>query len=216
MSAIIRRHLRDEIRTIVIDRILSGGLPEGEVVGEEALAVDIGVSRTPLREALLTLQRDGFVESHHGRGFIVRPLTVLEAQELYPIVWTLEGFALSHSAPATPAQLKQLGKLNRDLRSGQSTIARTAADAEWHRLLLDGCRNAKLTEVLSSLKLATQRYELSYLAADPHVATSVREHAEILRLLSNGRASEARKALTVHWQRGMRRLIAALATRPRP
>jgi DNA-binding GntR family transcriptional regulator len=70
--------------------ILSAALPPGVRVNEVALARELGISRTPLREALFGLEREGLVISHPRRGFFVSPLDVKDAREVYPLLATLE------------------------------------------------------------------------------------------------------------------------------
>jgi DNA-binding GntR family transcriptional regulator len=77
-----KRPLRDEVKHQVLERVVRGRLPFGHRINETALAEELGVSRTPLREALLELQREGFLHSATARGFTVRPLTTHEIQEI--------------------------------------------------------------------------------------------------------------------------------------
>src|ERR1700694_4505406 len=86
------------------DRILTGALRPGALLSPAELASALHGSATPAREALIELTLEGRVESRPALGFRVRELTVREAQELYPLIWTLEGLAL-RSAPPSAALL---------------------------------------------------------------------------------------------------------------
>jgi DNA-binding FadR family transcriptional regulator len=81
--------LRADLRLKVLERILNGKLSPGVRVNESRLAKELGVSRTPLREALFQLEREGFVRSDRDRGFSVEPMSAREIRELYPMLWTL-------------------------------------------------------------------------------------------------------------------------------
>ena len=70
-----RRHLREHLGEVIRDRIVRQRLPANQSIGEVALAAELGVSRTPVRETLLGLERDGFVKAVPGRGFVVLPLS---------------------------------------------------------------------------------------------------------------------------------------------
>lgn len=97
--------LREELRQAVLQRILRGVLPPGSRIIESKLSEELGVSRTPLREALLHLEQQGFVRSDLARGFSVEPLSQQEVREIYPIIWTLEGLALRSIGPLLKATL---------------------------------------------------------------------------------------------------------------
>lgn len=89
-----KRPLRDHVKHQVLERLVRGMLPFGNRINETVLAEELGVSPTPLREALLHLQREGFVRSDTARGLTVRPLSQHEVRETYPILCTMECLAL--------------------------------------------------------------------------------------------------------------------------
>ncbi len=95
---IARVPLRDEVYRQVLDRIHRGSLPAGVRLRDSELAAQLGVSRTPVREALLRLARDGVLENSMGRGFRVRSLDASELQEVGAILGTLESLALRLSS----------------------------------------------------------------------------------------------------------------------
>ena len=89
-----RESLRDQVRESLRRQIVEGALAPGEALKELELSESLGVSRTPLREALIQLEQDGMVRAGKSRGFSVAPLTVDEVEELFPIVGSLHGLAL--------------------------------------------------------------------------------------------------------------------------
>ncbi len=98
---ISRAPLRDEVCRQILDRIHRGDLPPGSRVRDSDLASQLGVSRTPIREALLHLARDGVLETAMGRGFRVRPIDAAELREVGDILGALESLALRLSPPAS-------------------------------------------------------------------------------------------------------------------
>ena len=94
MTAIQRQNLSSQALEEIRRLILEGNLAPGGPIVESGLAADLGVSRTPLREALHSLEREGLVTSEPGRGFLVAQLVAREAQELYPLRALLEPLAL--------------------------------------------------------------------------------------------------------------------------
>lgn len=100
------------IRREVLERILTGELQAGEPVGVSRLARITGVSRTPVREAFLQLQREGFLTLRENRGFFVPELTEREARELFPIVHALEDLALIAAGRPSRTRLERLEALS--------------------------------------------------------------------------------------------------------
>ncbi|MEM6570130.1 MAG: GntR family transcriptional regulator, partial [Planctomycetota bacterium] len=89
-----RTSLRQQAASELRSRLLRGDLAPGHRVNETAIAAELGVSQTPVREALLLLERERFLDSAPGRGFTVRPLDPDEVREIYPVLGNLEAFAL--------------------------------------------------------------------------------------------------------------------------
>jgi len=92
--------IRTDLRRIVLERIVSGTLAPGVRIKEARLAEELGTSRTPLREALIKLEQEGFVRSELAHGFTVEPISGREVREIYPLLWTLETLALRSSGNA--------------------------------------------------------------------------------------------------------------------
>jgi DNA-binding GntR family transcriptional regulator len=209
-----RRPLRDAVYRDLRERIVEGGLPPGTRLRDTALAQELGVSRTPVREALVRLTHDGFVEADTGRGFTVRALQVADIESAYPILWTLESLALSLCPPFTETQLATLARINRRLeRADQTPAERLAIDTEWHAALLAQCPNSRLLEMIASLKEFLAVYEFAY-ARRQTVATSLTEHAAILDALRNNDVARAQRALEQNWRGTLEQLKPWLASLP--
>ena len=89
MSLIIR-NLSDQLVDLVRERILSGRVPAEGAIRQDALAAELGISKIPLREALARLEQEGLLKSQANRGFFVRSLNTVEAQEVYALRLKLE------------------------------------------------------------------------------------------------------------------------------
>src|SRR5881396_1764111 len=111
--------IRADLRRIVLERIVRGELAPGVRIKESRLAEELGTSRTPLREALINLEQEGFVRSELAHGFSVEPLSGREVRETYPILWTLEGLALRASGNAIYTLLGELTKINATLADSE-------------------------------------------------------------------------------------------------
>src|SRR5690348_7730652 len=91
--------LRAAVYARIVALIVAGEYRPGSVLTEAALSRAMGVSRTPVREALLRLEAEGVLESTLARGFTLRPLSRSEAAELYPILAALEARAVKDAGP---------------------------------------------------------------------------------------------------------------------
>lgn len=203
---IVRSFLQDQVRRQVLDRILRAELREGAPIREEALARDIGVSRTPLREALFHLAREGFVDVHPGRGFSVRSLTLEQAAEIYPIVGALESAALAMGAPKAAALVPRLREINAALASASSATERVGFDVDWHAAIVGAAANAHLGRLMASLWDMIRRYELAYMRETVHIKSSTAEHDRIAERLEMVDVEGARDLLAAHWRDGFERV----------
>lgn len=186
--------------------ILSAALPPGVRVNEVALARELGISRTPLREALFGLEREGLVVSHPRRGFFVSPLDVKDAREVYPLLATLEALALRTGAKAIAADKVALDRLNSAFRAAGDPTEAVEADRAWHERLVSHCRNERLISMVQQLRAAALRFELQFLAERPRAAESARQHATILDATVHGAVGKAAQLLEDNWMRGLRRV----------
>lgn len=204
-----KRPLRDEVKHQVLERLVRGRLPFGHRINETALAEDLGVSRTPLREALLELQREGFLHSATARGFTIRPLTAREIQEIYPILWTLESLALQsvEQAPNIEALVDYNKKLHRAKNDPEKALE---LDSDWHSLLISECRNERLRVMISELKRIVRRYEYTFMWDVALIERSVEQHQAVIDALSHNDGQHAEMALQMNWRTGMESLLARL------
>jgi len=204
-----RRPLRHDILKILLDRILRGQLPIGQKLNEPQLAEELGVSRTPLREALVQLQHAGLVESRQGKGFLVTPLSAKDVEEVYPIIAELESLAV-RSTPrgilltATP-RLKSIAVKMATL--ADKPLQAQALDDLWHRTLISGCTNQRLRTTLEGLKLIVSRYEYAYMSSQPRVRVSAQQHLSIALALGEQRLDDALEMLRFNWNQSTAEML---------
>lgn len=207
--AIERKTLRSQVREELLERMRAGDVRPGESINEVQLAAELGVSRTPLREALIALESEGQIESENGKGFRFVPLSAREFEELCPIIVALESLAID----LTPVDdLKRLGaELVRLAADFNEDVAQHALvnrrDDEWHELMLSACPNQRLLEYIGGVRLAIHRYESLLVSDDSMVERSSHEHTEIAQNLVAGDLPAAKVALAANWTNGMRRLL---------
>jgi DNA-binding GntR family transcriptional regulator len=205
---ITRVPLREQVHRAVVGRILREELPPGSRISDSVMAQELGVSRTPVREALLRLEREGFLEVDVGRGFFVKPLSAMEMREVYPILWTLEILALRSQPPLPRSSIAELDRVNAELsRAGDDPERRIDLDVEWHQALLAGCENRRLLEMIASVKAVVRRYEYAYMQNAGFIPVTTRTHDEIARALERGEVEAAVPLLESNWRFGMEEML---------
>jgi len=205
---ITRVPLREQVHRAVVGRILREELAPGARISDSVMAQELGVSRTPVREALLRLEREGFLEVDVGRGFFVKPLSAREMREVYPIVWALEVLALRSVPPLPRSTIAELDRINAELaRTENDPERRIDLDVLWHQTLLEGCGNQRLMEMIDSVKAVVRRYEYAYMQNSGFIPISTRTHDEITRALERGDVEAAVPLLESNWRFGMEEML---------
>lgn len=172
------------------DQVLAGAFRPGEFIRQDEVAAGLGVSRMPVREALMALANEGFVTRVPRRGFQIPDRSIHALIELYPVLALLERAAGAVSLPnLTAADLIALRRTNNELR--QATEAVSAAPAlelnlEFHRRLASRCGNQRLIELLEQLGREILQLEFWSFANPNHRAIATDEHDEIVAALDAG------------------------------
>jgi DNA-binding GntR family transcriptional regulator len=207
------RPLHAQARQVVLERILRGDLAPGSRLIESLLAKDLGVSRTPLREALMHLEREGFLELQPNRGFFVAPLSTEEAAELYPLVSLLESHALDLTGIPDTSRARRLAELNEQLLSHEHDPEEAfSLNVEWHTVLTSGCPNRLLLKLLASVRRKVYRYEWAFFApGGDQVRDAVEGHDAVLTALESGDMATALNALRQHWNTDLETLIPSMS-----
>lgn len=200
MPRVVAQPIRAQIRREVADRILDGRLPPLAPVRHAEMARELGVSVTPLREALIELAREGLLEARPNRGFVVAPFGERELRDLYALIRQLEAGSLRDHPPAA-SRHERLGALNRELAGATGDPWRAVElDIEWHRELLADDPNEIRREVLEGLKLRAVRYAYAYLREVGRIPQSAEEHRTILVRLRDEDVAGAARALEENWR----------------
>lgn len=200
-----RLSLRDQLRQEIRSRIIRGRIPAGSRIVELDLAAELQVSRTPLREALIALEQEGFLEASTGRGFTVQPLTEQGYDELREIIAALERLALSQSPRPSGRELADLRTLNDELRAtgtlpeNEQSERRLQVDMLFHETLLANCPNKMLLGLISQLKRQWRRYEYAFWSLMTDVRKSAGQHDRVLDALAAGDAETAAQRLGENW-----------------
>jgi DNA-binding GntR family transcriptional regulator len=208
---------RDDAYCKLRDWIIAGTLHPGEALHDQAIAAALGVSRTPVREALRRLEDEGFVETALNRWTRVAPLDLDKAAEDYAVVEALELLALELAfAHLTPDEVSGLCDANRAMRTAaqrHDPAAAVIADERFHHLWISRARNGTLAAMLGQLKAKLRRVELAYFDAASRGQESFREHAAIINALKRRSLPASRAALRRNWRGSVARLRMAVEKR---
>jgi len=207
--AIKRLPLSTQVRSELLERMRTGKVRPGDSINEIQLAEELGVSRTPLREALVSLESEGQIASESGKGFHYRKLSAKEFRELTPIVAQLECLALELSAVADLKRLsKQLIKSAKGFKLEDAEYQLIATkDDEWHELMLSACPNTTLLTQISKIRLSLHRYESLLVTEKVVVHRVATEHLKIAEYLQEGDIGAAQQALRDNWSNSVDRIL---------
>ena len=197
---------------VVRSMIIEGRLSDGARINEVHLAAELGLSRTPLREALSRLVAEGALTVRPRLGFFVKPLSVAEFEQLYDIRPLLDPEALRLAGIPAAAALVRLERMNATLavRTGAAAVE---LDDAWHLELIAGCPNKVLIALIENIILRTRRYELALMRESRNVAAASVDHADILDALRAGDLSAACRVLKQNMQSGKAPIIEWLRAR---
>jgi len=196
-------------------RIIDLRFRPGEILMVQSLANEQGISRTPVREALVRLQQEGFVEEAEGKKFKVSEITLKSILELHEIRELMEGHAVKRVAKnRTGAQVDELRELTK--RMEQALGVRDPdlffeADLEFHAKLIRFCGNRALQDLAVQLTEKIQRVRFLTLYVHRRLEETIDEHSKILDSIEAQDPRSAQKALSTHLQnvkKGVEKLFA--------
>ncbi len=208
-----RRNLSEELSSTLREMIFDGRLAAGERLNEVHLAARLGVSRTPLREALAALVAEQALTIVPRRGFFVAALTAEEARSIYPIRAFLDPEALRLAGIPSPERLERLEGINRRLGGARNVRDAIRMDNDWFRELWADCPNRVLVDLIEQFMRRTRRYELAAMRERDTVASSVGAKTEVHELLRVGKLAAACKRVRKSLMDGAKPVLAWLETR---
>lgn len=181
-------------------RILGNFYPPNLQVLEQDLAHQLGVSRTPVREALIRLEREGLVEILPRRGMRVVPISPADMREIYEVLTCLESWAAGALAERRPseAEIRPLAEAVEEMElalSEGSLDAWAEADERFHRLLLELAGNGRLTRMALTVFDQVHRARMATLRMRPLPLRSNKDHRAVVEAILAG---DSRLAYDLH------------------
>lgn len=183
----------------LLDEIRSGALAPGTRLRETDLATRLGISRTPVREAIRQLETDGLVIHLPRQGATIRSLDHAEVVELYEMRAVLEGTAARLAArAASDIELAELAALNAELAAVPAGPQARELNRQFHRTLLDAARNRFLLKSMSALQKTLLILGPSTLVDPSRAVAAAAEHADVLAALLARDGIRAEAAIRAH------------------
>ena len=198
-----RTSLRDEAIKTLQAAIIAGELRPHVVYSAPTLAAQLGMSATPVREAVLDLVKEGLVETVRNKGFRVVELSAAELDELTELrvlieVPSIRALARRGLSGGEYQRLRQLAAQIERAAVGNDMVAHNKADLEFHTELLGLLGNKTLVSVVRSLRVRSRLYGMSALAESGQLLPTSHEHSALLDLIRDRDAAGAARLMRQH------------------
>lgn len=203
-SIINFKSLKEQVYDYLRDEIHKHNLRPGSAVNMGAISKKLGISKTPLRDALIQLEMEDFVTIKARRGIFVNPLTLEDIRNYYQVIGALESSALINSFNKIgPAEIKKMNKLNNEMRAAVDKNRFELffkKNLEFHNTYIEPCGNRHLIKTLTNLKNRLYDFPQQEEWIKDWELSSLGEHQKIVDFIAEGKVQEAANAIhDVHW-----------------
>jgi DNA-binding GntR family transcriptional regulator len=215
--------LGDQVYAIVWEQIIGHRLRPGDKISDLRLSEELGVSRTPVREALHRLAQDGVIRTESRRGFFVSSFSIQDVGEVYDIRTVLEELAVRLALPNLTED--ELDEAQRDVEEVHAAILQDVEGAEerwltidraFHSLVAQRAGNRRLESILAGLQTQIGVFQVYGIHFSPLRLLSIAHHQQILSALKARDGSAAAQAMAYHIQEVKRWVLAEFVSRERP
>lgn len=194
--------LRDVVFNTLREEILKGELEPGARLMEIHIAERLGVSRTPVREAIRKLELEGLAIMLPRRGAIVAHITISELEDVLEVRRVLEGLTIDLACKKiTQEELNKLRESQEEFRKaimGNDLILIAQKDVAFHDIIYNASRNKSLIQILNNLREHMYRYRLEYIKDAQKRKTLVDEHREIINAIEKRDNEAGKRAIAIH------------------
>jgi DNA-binding GntR family transcriptional regulator len=191
--------------------IVAGQLRPNERLRERDLASQLGISRTPLRQALQRLEHERLLSSNSSKGFTVSAFTADEITNIYQSLAALERAALIHTAAVTKDMAARLRSASRRRRAAGADVETSIkADLDWHRALTGFTANEIIREMLEPARRLAERYERAFFSSVLDAQRTTAEHNEIEGAVLAGDLRGAASLVEGHWLGNIPAMVAII------
>jgi DNA-binding GntR family transcriptional regulator len=187
------------------DAIRNNALPPGYQGSEQEIASQLGMSRTPVHEAIIRLQEEGLVRVLPRRGVLVCPISPDDMREIYEVIIALESASAELLAEKPEAErgpvADELEAVNARMESalaGADLVVWAKADEQFHQLLVERSGNGRLARMFHTIMDQSHRARMLMLRLRPKPTASVTQHRAIVEAIRQGDAARARESAKAH------------------
>ncbi len=202
--------LADQVFERLEADILSGKYQRGEVITELRLCAELGVSRTPVREALRRLLQEHLIEES-GKGTVVMGISRKDFEDMCAIRLRIEGLAvrgfIEHKTEESMRELKEALDFQEFYLSRSDADHMKTMDGRFHETIYSHCGSAILRDTLSPLHKKVQKYRRLSIEQSGRAAKSVEEHRAIYNAIEAGDADLAEKLMAEHVNNAMHTIV---------
>jgi DNA-binding GntR family transcriptional regulator len=192
-------------------KILEGELPPDMSLDQEALAQSLGLSTTPVREALRRLESERLVISRAHRDTVVAPLSLDIMEEVFSVRLSLDPLAVSLAAArADDTERERIRALSRQQPAADDPATSVQFNRRLHRSIYAACGNTTLVEILDSLWDVSDRYRLIMSKSVAGLAMAGDEHSAIVAAVTDGSPDRAAKLMREHVAASLNQIRAAV------
>jgi DNA-binding GntR family transcriptional regulator len=201
------RFLREQVYKKLKASVLSGELPPSKRLIEEKLAAEMGTSRTPVREAIQKLEKEGLIHKLPRGGFAVSVVTDAEIEEVFGIRSVLEGHAAYLATQrATEEDIKALEKIvekQKESLQKKDVDRQVQLNTEFHDILYKAAKSARLYAIINDLRDYIYRYRIIIFRFEGMVEIAMQDHGDMISLMKAKNARKVEKLVRKHIIRGM-------------
>ena len=209
--------LRDVVFNTLRQAILKGELKPGERLMEIALAERLGVSRTPIREAMRKLEQEGLVVMIPRRGAQVANITEKDLNDVLEVRIALENVAIEKAcARMTEEEMRRLWLAAKEFEHtiAEGNLVKLAeADVAFHEVIYQASDNKRLIQVLNNMREQIYRYRVEYLKREEAHPQLIAEHAAIIEYISKGEKKAATDIMCKHIDNQVTTVIDVIRTK---
>lgn len=196
---------RNEIKEILLAHMVQNKWQPGVRISLPTLASQLGVSTTPVREALTQLIETGIISYIPNRGFFVTELSKQEALEIYEIISMLEAEAIQKSE-FTTLQIQQLHSINQSFKEASNPLKKLQKDMQFHQKLIENYTNQYAQRILENIRVRIFIYEHEFMAGQPTEA-SAQMHDALIQYLEAGDVKNAIQQLKNNWEISIQQIV---------
>jgi DNA-binding GntR family transcriptional regulator len=201
-TSLQRNSLRDQALTAIRHALITGQIVPGVVYSAASLAAELGVSNSPVREAMLSLVDDGLMEAVPNRGYRAVALTAADLAEIAQLRLFLEvpaaGLAAQAGVSDRLSELEELVEVIEQTAADGDVAGNLDADRRFHLLLVEACGNRRLTDQVARLRDQTRLYNLRNLAESGALVASAAEHRPLLAAIVGHDRTTAEDLMRAH------------------